>query len=79
MTSVSDGKTQESVRGLTLANTSTLPTKRVLFHKAIKVQLGLSGNNGPVRGARGAPSHVDAQIAQLQKHVDHALIQRKFA
>ena len=80
MTSVLDGKTQESVQGLTLANISTQPTNKVLFNNKINVQHGLNGNNGqPAQGARGALSHVDVQIVQLQKRVDHPLIQRKFA
>ena len=75
-----DGRKQESVPGLTVANTSTPTVKKVLFHKAIKVQHGMSGINGPtVRGARGAPSNEDVEIVQLQRHVAHQQIPRKYA
>ena len=80
MTYVSDGRTQESAQGLTIANISTLPTKKVLFHKKINVQLGLNGISGPtVRGARGAPSNEDVEIVQHPKHADHQQMRRRSA
>ena len=80
MTYASVGRKLESVPGLTVANTSTPTVKQVLFHKAIKVQHGMSGINGPTTlGVRGAHSNEDVEIVQLQRHVAHQQIPRKYA
>ena len=80
MTYVSDGRNPEPAPSLTLANTSTLPTKKVLFHKKINVQLGLNGINGQLtRGARGARSNEDVEIVRLQKREDLQLIAKRYA
>ena len=80
MTYVSDGQNQESVPGLTLANTNTLPTKKVLFHSRTQVQNGLNGINGLTKqGARGVRSNEDVEIVQLQRREDLQLIAKRYA
>ena len=75
-----DGRKQESVPGLTVANISIPTVKKVLFHKAIKVHHGTSGINGPTMlGVRGAHSNVDVEIVQHQRHEALQQIPRKYA
>ena len=80
MTYVLDGRNQESAPGLTLENTNTLPTKKVLFHSRTQVQNGLNGINGLTKQrARGVRSNEDVEIVRLQRREDLQLIAKRYA